>query len=86
LYVGSIQISIALGPLLGGIIVDWAGLSIALYDGAAVAALSFITIVQWRETGLLRHIDEPQSLEWQTRSLIPVSPRFAEEIAVMMHF
>ncbi|BCP55209.1 MFS transporter [Kaistia sp. 32K] len=45
LYVTNFQTSIALGSLLGGILVDRAGLSLAMYAGAAVAALSLTTIV-----------------------------------------
>lgn len=45
LYVANFQTSIALGSLLGGILVDRAGLSLTIYAGAAVAALSLATIV-----------------------------------------
>lgn len=45
LYVANFQTSIALGSLLGGIIVDRAGLTLAMYAGAATAALSFLVIV-----------------------------------------
>ncbi|TPM26890.1 MFS transporter [Mesorhizobium sp. B2-3-5] len=65
LFIGNFQISIASGSFLGGVAVDWVGVSNSMYAGAIAAVVSALVLISIR-TSTGKRVTEKQELAPQS--------------------